>query len=192
MTHTTNGTTVRTLAATVTGAALVLALGACAGGAPTPTVDPIPAAATAPPVADQNAPTTNSGGSGQAGQAGQGGQGQGGSGQAGGTVVDPRAEIEVEDQRGDGRSVAVRTARLSIGGGHVAVFDRNRTLLGSAQVPASGGPTTVALSTAVGSGELIAVLYGDDGDGRFDPNTDPRVLDEENESETEDFDYRVG
>ncbi|NHC46410.1 hypothetical protein G9H72_14230 [Motilibacter sp. K478] len=48
-------------------------------------------------------------------------------------MVDTQAELEVEDQRGDGRSVRIDEVRTSRGNGHVAVFS-GTTLLGSAQV----------------------------------------------------------
>ncbi|NHC16410.1 DUF7282 domain-containing protein [Motilibacter deserti] len=106
-------------------------------------------------------------------------------------LVDTQAELEVEDQRGDGRSVRIEQARTSRGSGHVAVFT-GTTLLGSAAVTSGSQPVSIPLSTAVvGSGELVAVLYGDDGDGTFDPTGDPLILDEDGEREDEDFDYRV-
>jgi hypothetical protein len=109
---------------------------------------------------------------------------------AGGTVVDALAELEVEDQRGDGTGVRVSFARLSSGAGHVAITTRDGQLLGSAPVTQGAQPVTIPLSPRVtASGELLAVLHGDDGDGRFDATTDPVVVDDDGEREAEDFDY---
>jgi hypothetical protein len=109
---------------------------------------------------------------------------------AGGTVVDALAELEVEDQRGDGTGVRVSFARLSSGAGHVAITSRDGQLLGSAPVTQGAQPVTIPLSPRVtASGELIAVLHGDDGDGRFDATTDPVVVDDDGEREAEDFEY---
>jgi hypothetical protein len=111
-------------------------------------------------------------------------------GAAAGTVVDALAELEVEDQRGDGAGVRVSFARLSSGAGHVAITTRDGQLLGSAPVTQGAQPVTIPLSPRVtASGELLAVLHGDDGDGRFDATTDPVVVDDDGEREAEDFDY---
>ena len=107
-----------------------------------------------------------------------------------GTVLDAAAELEVEDQRGDGTNVRVEFARLSSGNGHVAILTRDGQLLGSAPVTAGSQPVTIALEPRVTrSGELHAVLYADDGDGSFDPARDAVVVDGEGEREAEDFDY---
>lgn len=110
--------------------------------------------------------------------------------QPGATVVDVLAELEVEDQRGDGTSARVEFARLSSGTGHVAISTRDGQLLGSAPVTQGAQPVTIPLSPRVtASGELLAVLYADDGDGAFDAARDPVVVDNDGEREREDFDY---
>lgn len=107
-----------------------------------------------------------------------------------GTVLDAAAELEVEDQRGDGTGARVEFARLSGGSGHVAVLTRDGRVLGSSPVTAGSQPVTIALEPRVTrSGELVAVLYADDGDGAFDPARDALVVDEDGEREAEDFDY---
>ena len=96
---------------------------------------------------------------------------------AGEASSDTGAELSVEDQSGDGRTVSVEQATTTIGTGFVAVY-RGDQLLGS--LPVGTGPLTVRLDTPVTStGELQVVLFGDDGDGAFDGAVDPR-LDEEN------------
>ncbi|GAA4412782.1 hypothetical protein GCM10023168_34980 [Fodinibacter luteus] len=110
-------------------------------------------------------------------------------------VRDDRADVDAEDQGGDGRSVRVSEVRLSVGTGHVVVVDpRTRQVLGSATV--SSGTTrgvTVPLADPVTrSGELVVLLHTDDGDGRFDPATDGPVVDDDDlEPVDEDFDYRL-
>jgi hypothetical protein len=101
---------------------------------------------------------------------------------AGEAADDPGAELEVADQRGDGRSVNVQQASTTAGSGFVAVY-RQDQLLGSVAV--GSGTLTVRLDSPVpASGELLAVLFGDDGDGTFDGTLDPRFTDE-------DFDYTL-
>lgn len=91
-----------------------------------------------------------------------------------GTGGRDEADLEVEDQRGDGRTVAVEEASAASGTGFVAVYTRDDQLLGSAAV--TGGPLTVELDERVpATGQLRAVLFGDDGDGTFSPETDPRL-----------------
>lgn len=91
-------------------------------------------------------------------------------------------ELEVEDQRGDGRTVTIEEASTPTGTGFVAVY-RGDQLLGS--VPVSTGVLTVQLDTRVpATGELQAVLFGDDGDNQLDAAADPRL-------EEEEFDFSV-
>lgn len=111
-------------------------------------------------------------------------------------VRDGSAEVDVEDQRGDGRSVLVQEVRLSVGPGHVVVVDpRTRQVLGSA--PVAAGTTrgvVVDLTTPVpASGELVVLLHADDGDGRFDASTDGVVVDDDDaEAVDEDVEYTLG
>jgi hypothetical protein len=108
-------------------------------------------------------------------------------------VTDTRAELDVDDQSGAGRSVAVEEVFLSDGTGFVAVFDAGGRLLGSAPVSRATRPVSVPLDEPVtGTMRLVAVLYADDGDGRFDPASDPQVLDSDNEVVEDDFRLRAG
>jgi hypothetical protein len=101
---------------------------------------------------------------------------------AGEASSDTGAELSVEDQSGDGQTVAVEQASTTVGTGFVAVYEGDQ-LLGS--LPVGSGPLTVQLDTPVtASGELQVVLFGDDGDDEFDGAVDPR-LDEA------DIDYTV-
>lgn len=110
-------------------------------------------------------------------------------------VRDGSANVDVDDQRGDGTSVRVAEVRLTAGAGHVVIMDpRTRQLLGTAAVTA--GRTrgvTVPLTTPVAaSGELVALLHVDDGDGRFDAATDGAVVDDDDdEAVDDDFDFTL-
>jgi len=119
---------------------------------------------------------------------------------AGDTVADDDAELDVEDQRGDGRSVAVEEVQLTSGSGFVAVYTRDGQLLGSAEV-GRGRTLTVELDEPIpATGEYRAVLFADDGDGTFDAETDPRVVEADDDDDDQDddedavddeFDYRL-
>lgn len=104
------------------------------------------------------------------------------------TVVDDTAEIDVEDQRGDGSSVRVDEVRFSTGTGIVGIYDAGLKLLGWSVVKSGVKPVTVELDRTLGSSqELLAVLHRDDGDGQLGSG-DPVVV-EEGEQVSEDFDY---
>jgi hypothetical protein len=124
-------------------------------------------------------------------------------------VSDPGAEVDADDQSGDGTTVVVRDARITVGPGWVAVRtdddDNGGRLLGSAAVaPDRSGPVTVTLTEPVPAGDedLTVVLHADDGDGVFDEQLDPRVLDgddddqegddqDDDDIEDDDFEFRL-
>ena len=101
----------------------------------------------------------------------------------------------MEDQDGDGRSVAIDEVDLPSGNGFVAVYTRDGRLLGSTQVGSgSSSNLTVDLATRIpATGEYRAVLFGDDGDGVFDAESDPRVVEDDDDDDAvdDDFDYWV-
>lgn len=104
------------------------------------------------------------------------------------TVVDETAEIDVEDQRGDGTAVRVDEVRFASGSALVGIYGAGLDLLGWAPVQSGVQPVTIQLTRAVGSSqELIAVLHLDDGDGLL--SRGDSVLVEEGEQVSEDFDY---
>lgn len=104
------------------------------------------------------------------------------------TVVDETAEIDVEDQRGDGTAVRVDEVRFAAGSALVGIYGAGLDLLGWAPVQSGVQPVTIQLTRAVGSSqELIAVLHLDDGDGVL--GRGDSVLVEEGEQVSEDFDY---
>ena len=108
------------------------------------------------------------------------------------SVVDESADLDVEDQVGDGSQVRLDGVRAGSGAGFVAVYDAGWTLLGAAPVAPGVQPVTLTLTQPVRSSqELLAVLHRDDGDGSFDAATDPVVV-ADAEPVAEDFDYVLG
>ncbi len=111
------------------------------------------------------------------------------------TVVDNTAEVDVEDQVGDGRTVEVDEVRAGAGPGFVVVYDAGRVVLGWAAVPRGARAVAVELDTPVRAGQqLVAALFRDDGDGAFEPRADRLVVEEDDDSPdgeplTENFDY---
>ncbi|WP_377640258.1 hypothetical protein [Oryzobacter terrae] len=116
-------------------------------------------------------------------------------------VRDADAEVGVQDQAGDGRSVLVEEVVLGSGPGHAVVVDRStRAVLGSAPVRAgTSRDVAVALSTPVPrSGEYLVMLYADDGDGTFEETRDGLVVEADDDgggddggSVDEDFRYTL-
>jgi hypothetical protein len=112
--------------------------------------------------------------------------------------TDAAASLEIDDQGGDGRTVRLREASLTRADGFVAIFTKGGTLLGSAPVSRTAAPATVRLATRVPrSGELVGVLFVDNGDGHFAVGSDPAVNDGDSDPEhrldmeDEDFDYTL-
>ena len=109
-----------------------------------------------------------------------------------GTLNDAFAELELEDQSGDGSRVQVEEIRIGFDIGFIGIFDLEGNLMGYAKVTSQSQPVSVSLDTpVVASMELLGKLYADNGDGKFDPATDPAVLDDDREMVFEAFDYRL-
>jgi hypothetical protein len=104
------------------------------------------------------------------------------------TVEDPLAELDVEDQRGDGRSVTIAEAMLSRGAGWVVVRSSSGQILGAAPVRQGTRLLRVVLDRPATSGVLRAELRKDDGDGQFRASTD-RVVTDDGERVSETFEY---
>jgi hypothetical protein len=104
------------------------------------------------------------------------------------TVIDESADLDVEDQFGDGRQVRLDGVRAGSAAGFVAVYDAGWTRLGTTSVAPGVQAVTLTLTKPVRSSqELLAVLHRDDGDGTFDVATDPVVV-ADAEPVAEDFD----
>jgi hypothetical protein len=126
--------------------------------------------------------------------------GGGGADAVPGVFRDDDAELDVEDQSGDGSSVRVEEVQLSRTDGFVAIFFENGdTLLGHAPVERSDDERRLDVpldQSLTATARLVAVLHADDGDGVFDPATDPRVTDDDDDDHDDDvktdrFTYRV-
>lgn len=101
---------------------------------------------------------------------------------------DEDAELDADGQLGDGRTVLVE-ARITRADGFVAVFAADgKLLLGSQPIARSDNdrPVTITLDQPISSTtDLVLVLHADNGDGRFDPATDPRVSDDDDITDLE-------
>lgn len=105
---------------------------------------------------------------------------------------DRYAEIDIDDQSGDGTMVQIDEISISGSNSFLVIYNNQGLVLSSALVTPQSQPVTVKLQVPItNSQELEAVLYLDDGDGVFDLRKDRPILDYEGELVHEDFDYRV-
>jgi hypothetical protein len=110
----------------------------------------------------------------------------------GALITDPIADLEIEDQVGNGREIVISAITMSRGAGVVVIRDLAGTTLGVADVSPATTPVTIRLDRPVtATQELTATLYADNGNGRFNPNKDLVMVDDEGEPLAEDFDYVV-
>ena len=114
---------------------------------------------------------------------------------AGGEVEDSGAELDLEDQSGDGSAVVVEEVGLASGHGLVLVTRAGETRPIGAAVVRDGGARglTVVLNERLTQDTRIrAVLFVDvDEDGAFDPAEDSVVVDNDGDVEADDADYRL-
>ena len=108
------------------------------------------------------------------------------------SALDRFAEIEIEDQSGDGSSVLIDEIQISAGNAFLVVYDSSGMVLGSTLVTPQSQPVRLRLDVPIAtSQELEAALYLDDGDGKLSINDDIPIYDDERELVHEDFYYGV-
>jgi hypothetical protein len=93
-------------------------------------------------------------------------------------VRDDEAELDVDGQAGDGRSVYIAEVQLSRKPGFVAVCSPDDRLLGFRPIARSNSERSVRVRLdypITATTNLLVVLYADNGDGHFDWATDPHV-----------------
>lgn len=107
--------------------------------------------------------------------------------------ADPIADLEVEDQSGDGREVTIESVVTGRDRALLVISSVDGEVLGVKQVSPRSQPVSVQLLKPVTtSQELIASLYLDNSnDGFFDSARDAPLVDEDGEPVREDFDYVV-
>lgn len=109
-----------------------------------------------------------------------------------GFVVDSAAKVDIDDQQGDGDSVAIEQLRVGRAGTFLVIYNSNGLVLATQMVSPLSQPVNIALDVELeASADLQAVLYLDNGDSIFDLRTDTPIVDGEGELVHEDFYYRV-
>ena len=107
-------------------------------------------------------------------------------------AIVPSAEIDIDDQRGDGRFIEIDEVEVGLGQSWLVIFNESGDIVASALVSPSVEPVSVLIiSRLTNSQTLTAYLYLDDGDGVFDRFDDPLIRESPEKSLQEEFDYRV-
>jgi len=107
------------------------------------------------------------------------------------TARPSNADLDIDDQAGDGSRVAVESVTVDEAA-FVVITDLDGDVLGWDTAKAGVQPVWIVLRTPVSeSVELLGSLVRDDGDGVLDLSTDLPLVDDEGDVVEEDFDYRV-
>lgn len=106
---------------------------------------------------------------------------------------DPDAEIDIDDQIGDGVTLRIDEIQVSRGNAFLVIYNSQNFVVSEAFVTPQSQPVTLFFDIPIlQNQELQAALYLDDGDGVFDLSKDLPILGEENELVHESFSYQVG
>jgi hypothetical protein len=106
------------------------------------------------------------------------------------SVTDPLADLDIDDQVGDGRSVVIEAVDTDLPAVHIVIETRDGLVLGSDLRTAGLQPVTLRLEQPVPEPtELVGRMLVDDGDGILEIGVDRPVIDDEGEQVAEDFDY---
>lgn len=99
-------------------------------------------------------------------------------------TVDPRADLDIDDQRGDGTRVVVESLTTGLEGVTLVLLDAQGQKIATLPVTIGVQPVTVELDEPLQrSQELRGVLEAPDGGGI--------LVDDEGEAVEEDFDYVI-
>jgi hypothetical protein len=106
------------------------------------------------------------------------------------SVTDPLADLDIDDQVGDGRNVVIESVDTDLPAVHIVIETREGLVLGSDLRTAGLQPVTLRLDQPVPEPtELVGRMLADDGDGILEIGADRPVIDDEGEQVAEDFDY---
>jgi len=105
---------------------------------------------------------------------------------------DPSAEVDIEDQEGDGTSLDIDEIKVGRANAFLVIYDTSGLVIAETLVTPQSQPVTLLLEIPLTrSQDLQAALYLDDGDGVFELDLDLPLLGEEGKLVHEDFFYKV-
>lgn len=112
---------------------------------------------------------------------------------ADGFVVDSAASIHIDDQFGDGKSVAIEELRVGRSGTFLVIYDGSGLVIATQMVSPQSQPVNIPLDKNLDQTQkLQAALYLDNGDSVFDLKTDTPIIDANGALVHGDFEYKMG
>lgn len=105
-------------------------------------------------------------------------------------VFDPSAEIEVDDQSGDGTLLEIDEVEFSLNQVWLIVRSKSGELFHSELLSYGIKKVNIQMNVPLVTGKYIASLHNDNGDRIFDSSVDLILREEEDELVREDFDFR--
>lgn len=105
------------------------------------------------------------------------------------SLSDPEAEIEIDDQSGDGSSLMIDEVEFSLNSVWLVIRSKQGKLFHYELLTYGAKKASIQLMTPLTSGEYLVSLHSDDGNGKFDITKDRLIRGHEKEMAREDFDY---
>ena len=101
--------------------------------------------------------------------------------------------MDIDDQAGDGTYIRIDEIELERGNAFLVVYNLSGIVLAEVFVTPQSQPVTLLMDAPLlGSQQLQATLYLDNGDGIFELDEDLPIIGEEGELVHESFWYSVG
>lgn len=102
---------------------------------------------------------------------------------------DPDAEIDIDDQSGDGTRLMIDEVEFSLNSVWLVIRSKQGKLFHFELLKYGAKKASIQLMTPLATGEYFVSLHSDDGDGEFDITKDRMIRGNEREMAREDFDY---
>jgi hypothetical protein len=105
-------------------------------------------------------------------------------------LYDPSAEIEVEEQSGDGSRLMIDEIEFSLERVWLVIRSKSGELFHAELLSYGAKRASIRLQKPLITGEYLVSLHSDDGDDEFNEALEPILRGEERELAREDFEYR--
>ena len=103
--------------------------------------------------------------------------------------TDPEAEVDIDDQAGDGTSLMIDEIEFSLNSVWLVIRSKQGELFHVELLTYGAKKASIQLMTPLKTGEYLVSLHSDDGDGDFDISKDQLIRGHEREMAREDFEY---
>lgn len=105
------------------------------------------------------------------------------------SMSDPSAEIDIDDQSGDGMTLMIDEVEFSLNSVWLVIRSKQGELFHFELLTYGAKKASIQLMTPLTTGEYLVSLHSDDGDGKFNISKDRMIRGHEKEMAKEDFDY---